>query len=75
MIHDVYFWQAPDGKGGMVMVFDEAGFQMPKYQGRIERVRNEILERAGPTCRFWIGQWDTGCNGPYSLREWQEKTR
>ena len=36
----------------MVMVFDEKGEQIPKYQGPYEEVRDEILRDASPDAIF-----------------------
>jgi len=36
----------------MVMVFDEKGEQIPEYQGRYEKVRENILEDASPDTVF-----------------------
>ena len=36
----------------MVVVFDEKGKQLPKYQGRYESVKDSILEDAPPEALF-----------------------
>ena len=41
---------------GMVMVFDEAGHQMPEYQGRLEEVRKKIND-AAPDVPWSYGSW------------------
>ena len=39
-------------QNGMVMVFDEDGEQIPKYQGMYEEVKESILRDAPPEARF-----------------------
>jgi len=37
----------------MVMVFDERGEQVPEYQDRYDKVRENILKNAPPDTVFW----------------------
>ncbi len=37
---------------GMVMVFDQAGEQLPEYQGSYHEVKARILRDAPPEARF-----------------------
>jgi len=39
-------------QNGMVLVFDEKGEQIPKYQGQYEKVKPPILEQAPPSAVF-----------------------
>jgi len=42
---------------GIVMVFNEKGEQMPKYQGRYEEVKAKILAHAPKSAEFFHGVW------------------
>ena len=42
----------------MVLVFDEKGEQMPRFQGRYEAVRVKILARAPKEAKFFHGLWN-----------------
>ena len=56
-------------QNGIVMVFDEAGEQIPKYQGRYEQVKAKILAHAPKTAKFFHGTWEV--SGSAVLRkEW-----
>ena len=39
-------------QNGMVLVFDEKGEQIPKYQGQYEKVKPHIFEQAPPSAVF-----------------------
>ena len=39
-------------QNGMVLVFDEKGEQIPKYQGQYEKVKPHILEQSPPSAVF-----------------------
>ncbi len=47
-------------ESGMVLVFDEKGEQMPRFQGRYEAVRAKILARAPKGTNFYHGTWPQG---------------
>ena len=53
MIKTVFKWG-----DGMVMVFDEKGEQIPKYQGQYEDVKGSILKDALTDAVFSHGFWD-----------------
>lgn len=44
----VYRWQ-----NEMVMVFDQNGKQIPKYQGEYSQVKDKILKDASPDTKFF----------------------
>ena len=50
MIKTVFKW-----RNGMVMVFDEEGEQITKYQGQYEDVKEHVLEDAPPDAVFTHG--------------------
>ena len=52
MIRTVFKWQ-----DGTVMVFDERGEQIPKYQGPYEKVKGIVLRDAPPDAVFCHGFW------------------
>jgi len=59
----------------MVLVFDEKGEQMPRFQGRYKAVRAKILARAPKEAMFYHGTWNLlgGQNfveGEVSRKEW-----
>ena len=64
MISDVIKFQ-----NGIVMVFDETGEQIPKYQGRYEQVKAEILAHAPKTAKFFHGVWNVSGNA-VPRKEW-----
>ena len=43
-------------QGNMVVVYDDKGEQIPRYQGRYEEVRESILKDAPPDAVFshWV---------------------
>lgn len=43
--------------GGMVMVFDSNGEQIPDYQGHAKDVASTILRDAPDAARFCFGKW------------------
>lgn len=47
---------------GIVVVFDEKGEQMPKYQGRYEQVKAKILAHAPKSAEFFHGAWELSPN-------------
>ena len=47
-------------RNNMVMVFDERGEQIPKYQGQYEKVKESILADAPPDTIFALGFTDAG---------------
>lgn len=48
----IYHWG-----NGMVMVFDQHGCQMPKYQGIYNEVRNLIIENAPRDAIMYSAIW------------------
>ena len=58
MINEVIRFGASDND--MVLVFDEKGEQMPRFQGRYEDVRVKILARAPKGAKFYHGIWPQG---------------
>ena len=59
----------------MVLVFDEKGEQMPRFQGRYKAVRAKILARAPKEAMFYHGTWNLlgGQNfveGEVSRKDW-----
>jgi len=45
-------------QNGMVMVFDDKGEQIPKYQGQYDDVKESILKDAPSDAEFNHGFWD-----------------
>ncbi len=45
-------YSAIKAQNGMVLVFDEKGEQIPRYQGQYEEVKRHILEQAPPCAVF-----------------------
>ena len=46
----------------IVLVFNEKGEQMPKYQGKYEKVRAKILAHAPESAQFFRGVWKLSNN-------------
>ncbi len=57
-------------KNNMVMVFDEEGEQIPKYQGQYEEVKQSILKDAPPDAVFAHGLTDSGDLLKVPREEW-----
>jgi len=57
-------------KSNMVMVFDERGEQIPKYQGQYEKVKESILGDAPPDTIFALGFTDAGELRKVPREEW-----
>lgn len=53
----------------LVMVFDESGEQMPKFQGRYEEVRAKILVHAPLSAEFFHSDWPVFGNA-VSRKDW-----
>jgi len=43
---------------GMVIVFNEKGEQIPELQGRLDTVKEKILEASDQNTRFNISRWN-----------------
>jgi hypothetical protein len=54
MIGQVVYWM-----NGMVTVRDERGRPLPDYQGRIDEVKELILQDATDATAFKLGSWAT----------------
>ena len=57
-------------RNNMVMVFDENGEQIPKYQGKYEEMKENILKDAPPDTIFAHGFTDAGELLKVSREEW-----
>jgi len=57
-------------KNNMVMVFDEEGEQIPKYEGRYEEVKESILKDAPPDAVFAHGFTHAGELRKVPRTEW-----
>ena len=57
-------------QNNMVMVFDESGEQIAGYQGRYERVKENILKDAPVDALFAHGFTDIGGLGKIPRGEW-----
>ena len=57
-------------RNNMVMVFDEVGEQIPKYQGQCEKVKESILGDASPDTIFALGFTDAGELREVPREEW-----
>ena len=57
-------------RNNMVMVFDERGEQIPKYQGQYEKVKESILGDAPPDTIFALGFTDAGELRKVPREEW-----
>ena len=57
-------------RNNMVMVFDEKGEQIPKYQGKYEEMKESILKDAPPDAIFAHGFSDDGELRKVSREEW-----
>jgi len=57
-------------RNNMVMVFDENGEQIPKYQGKYEEMKESILKDVPPDAIFAHGFSDTGGLMTVSRAEW-----
>jgi len=57
-------------KSNMVMVFDRRGEQIPRYQGRYEKVKKNILGDALPDTIFALGFTDAGELREVPREEW-----
>lgn len=57
-------------RNNMVMVFDENGEQIPKYQGKYEGIKESILKYAPPDTIFAHGFTDAGELLKVSREEW-----
>ncbi len=57
-------------RNNMIMVFDENGEQIPKYQGKYEEMKGNILKDAPPDIIFAHGFSDDGELRKVSREEW-----
>ncbi len=57
-------------KNNMVMVFDEEGELIPKYQGQYDGVKESILRDAPPDAVFAHGFINSGELGKVPREEW-----
>jgi len=57
-------------RNNMIMVFDENGEQIPKYQGKYEELKESVLKDAPPDVIFAHGFSDTGGLMKVSRAEW-----